>query len=689
MSVAPIADQPNSRRDLGFAIAVTAILTIFFIPVPPILIDLGLAISIALSIVILLVALWIDRPTDFSAFPTILLIATTLRLALNIATTRLILADGAQGHAAAGHVIAGFSQLVMRGDFVIGIIVFIIVVTVNFVVITKGATRIAEVGARFTLDSIPGKQMAIDADLAAGLIDDQGAQLRRTELEAETAFFGAMDGASKFVRGDAIAGIVILLVNSIGGMTLGLLRHNMSAAQAADVFTRLSIGDGLVTQIPALIVALAAGLLVSKGGTRGSADRAVLDQLGRHPRALWVASGILVALSLAPGLPMLPFAALAGVCALIAHRTTQDLELAGARDTSAASRRTAVANAGEGARPGHAPLIEIQCGKQLAVHLLGPRSDMIRRIGRIRKRFAEQYGFVIPEIRVVEEFRLPDRQYRIFIQSAIVAQYDMRLGEVMVVVGDGGKPDLHGEDAAEPAFGLAALWFPEGFTTELRRQGFEAVNTESIVLTHLTETIRSNLGTLFSYRDLRGVLDSLDSEYRRLLDDISPSVITSSGLLALMKSLLGERISIRNMQSILEAVAEIAPHSRKIEPLVEGVRLRLAPQICYDFSDDGSLRVMRLGPRWDGVFSEALKRDAKGEIVEFALDPKHIEDFVREAAPRIGSAAKAGAPFALVATAEARPFVRMLTERLNPAVPVLSHLEVVRYRSVETIESLS
>ncbi|MCK9553307.1 FHIPEP family type III secretion protein, partial [Aquamicrobium sp.] len=304
----------RNGRDVFFALGIVIILAVLFLPIPAFLIDIGLAFSIALSVLILMVALWIQRPLDFSSFPTILLIATMLRLSLNIATTRVILSHGNEGTNAAGHVISGFSKLVMSSDFVIGLIVFLILIVVNFIVITKGATRIAEVGARFTLDAIPGKQMSIDADLSAGTIDDKTAQLRRRELEEESSFFGSMDGASKFVRGDAIAGLIITAINIVGGIAIGYLRHGMSMGEAADVFIKLSVGDGLVTQIPALIVSLAAGLLVSKGGTRGSANQAVFGQLGAHPRALYVAASLLALLGIMPGLPLFPFMVLA--CAM-------------------------------------------------------------------------------------------------------------------------------------------------------------------------------------------------------------------------------------------------------------------------------------------------------------------------------------------------------------------------------------
>src|SRR5579862_3966036 len=318
MSLTAIGTAPAASRggkDIAFAAGIVLILCLFFLPVPAVMIDFGLALSIALSVLILMVALWIQKPLEFSAFPTVLLVATILRLSLNISTTRLILSHGEQGPTSAGYIIGGFARLVMGGDFVIGIIVFLILITVNFVVITKGATRIAEVGARFTLDAIPGKQMAIDADLSSGTIDEKEAQRRRRELEEESAFFGSMDGASKFVRGDAIAGLIILAVNIFGGIIIGATRHDMPLSQAADVFTKLSVGDGLVTQIPALIVSLAAGLLVSKGGTRGSAEQAVLGQLVKYPKALFVAAGLMFTLGLIPGLPFFPFAMLGSMLA--------------------------------------------------------------------------------------------------------------------------------------------------------------------------------------------------------------------------------------------------------------------------------------------------------------------------------------------------------------------------------------
>ena len=426
--------EPNNSRDIIFAIGILVILAVLFLPLPPMFIDLGLAISIALSVLILMVALWIQKPLDFSSFPTILLIATMLRLSLNISTTRLILSNGNQGPDAAGDIINGFANFVIGGDFVIGVIVFIILVTVNFIVITKGATRIAEVGARFTLDAIPGKQMAIDADLSAGLLDEKEAQARRRELEEESSFFGSMDGASKFVRGDAIAGLIITAINVIGGIIIGVFRYDMEFAQAADVFTKLSVGDGLVSQIPALIVSLAAGLLVSKGGTRGSADRAVLGQLTNYPKALYMASGLLFVFAVVPNLPFLPFAFLSALCAASGYLITktrleeaEQAELASQAETEsiAAEQNDSVQNSLE------VPSIELVIGKQLRGRLLLEDSELGFRISRMRKKFATAYGFVIPEVKLSEDLTIGAREFQIKIFGTTVTSHEVSL---MVII---------------------------------------------------------------------------------------------------------------------------------------------------------------------------------------------------------------------------------------------------------------
>ncbi len=682
----------GSRRDIGFAMGMVAILAVLFLPIPPALIDIGLALSIALSVLILMVALWIDKPLEFSAFPTVLLIATLLRLGLGVATTRLILAHGSEGVSAAGHIIHGFSQLVMSGDFVIGIVVFLILVTVNFLVITKGATRIAEVGARFTLDAIPGKQMAIDADLNAGLIDDKQAQRRRAELEEESAFFGSMDGASKFVRGEAVASLITIAVNIFGGIIIGVTRHKMPIGDAADIFTRLSVGDGLVSQIPALIVSLSAGLLVSKGGTRGRAEKAVLGQLGAYPRALFVAAGLLFALALVPGLPFLPFALLGGVLSFVGWSVPRQLAKqqaeADARDAEAKQQadREARESVKEQLKTAE---IEVCVGKQLATQVLRTPSELGNRLGKMRRKFALRYGFVVPEIRMSESLAAPAKGYQIKMHGTVLAAQEMRIGELLVVVGDGAPPDVPGDEAREPAFGMKAMWIPEAYATEVKREGFAPVDNLTVILTHLSEAIANNLPQLLSYKSMRALIDRLDPEYKRLVEDICPAQISYSGLQAVLKLLLAERVSIRNLHLILEAVAEIVPHARRSEQVAEHVRMRMAQQICGDLAEGGVLNVLRLGSRWDLAFHQSLKRDAKGEVIEFDIDPRLVEQFGTEAATAVRERMKAGAPFVLVTAPDARPYVRMIVERMFPSLPVLSHVEIARGVEIKALGAIS
>ncbi len=679
-------------RDIGFAIGIVIILSILFLPIPAFLIDIGLAFSIAFSVLILMTALWIQRPLDFSSFPTILLIATMTRLSLNIATTRMILSHGNEGTTAAGHVIAGFARMVMSGDFVIGVIVFLILITVNFIVITKGATRIAEVGARFTLDAIPGKQMAIDADLSAGIIDEKEAQHRRNELQQESSFFGAMDGASKFVRGDAIAGLIITAINIFGGIVIGYSRHHMSIGEAADVFVKLSVGDGLVSQIPALIVSLAAGLLVSRGGTLGSADQAVIGQLSAYPRALFVASVLMMILALLPGLPFVPFVFLGGIMAFgswliprrIAAREKDQHEDAQRKVREAeAEEKDSVKSLLKTAE------VELLLGKQVATRLLGSHQELAFRVGKMRRKFAAQYGFVVPEIKVSDDISIPEKSYQIRIHGTTVASNTVRVGEVMVITPGGRKPSVPGDEIREPAFGMPALSVPESFSEDLKREGFQPIDSVSIVLTHLSEVIRNNLPQLLSYKDMKILIDRLDPEYRKLADEICSSNLTYSGLQAVLKLLLAERVSIRNLHLILEAVAEISTHVKKSEQIAEHVRVRMAQQLCGDLADGGVLRILRLGNRWDLAFHQALKRDNKGEVIEFDIDPRQLEEFSEEASRVIREHMDKGARFVLVTSPDARAYVRMIVERLFPTLPVLSHVEIAKGIEIKILGSIS
>jgi flagellar biosynthesis protein FlhA len=679
--------------DVTLATGIVFILAILFLPIPSVLIDFGLACSLALSVLILMVALWISRPLDFSAFPLVLLIVTMLRLALNIATTRTILSHGHEGVHAAGYVISGFSNFVMGGDFVIGVVVFLVLVIVNFVVITKGATRIAEVGARFTLDAIPGKQMSIDADLSAGIIDEKEAQLRRRELEEESAFFGSMDGASKFVRGEAIAGLIILAINIFGGIIIGCARHGMNIGEAGDVFIKLSVGDGLVSQIPALIVSLAAGLLVSKGGTRGSVDKAVFGQLGAHPRALYLAAALLSFLAVTPGLPSLPFLTLGAALALSgramsrqrvsAERGAQKLLIDARREKEKAEENSVKSSL-------KSVEIELMLGKQLAISLLPEQQELAYRMSKMRKRFAAQYGFVVPEVRVNEDLSIPAKSYRIKIHGTGVASFELRIGEILALIGEGEMPNgIPGEEIKEPAFGMRALSAPSSFEEDFKRLNIQTIDNMGVVLTHLSEVIRNNLPQLLSYKDTRALVDRLEPEYRKLTDEICSAHISYPGLQSVLKLLLAERVSIRNLHLIIEAIAEVAPHMRRSEKIVEHVRLRIAQQLCGDIADNGVLNVLRLGHRWELALHESLKRDNKGEITEFDFNPQLLETFGNEVSIAVRAQIDKGVTFAIITSADARPYARMIIERLHPSLPVLSHAEVAKGMELRIIGSVS
>jgi flagellar biosynthesis protein FlhA len=499
-----------------------------------------------------------------------------------------------------------------------------------------------------------------------------------------------MDGASKFVRGDAIAGLLITAINIFGGIVIGVTHHGLTLSRAADVYTKLSVGDGLVSQMPALIVSLSAGLLVSKGGTRGSAEQAVLRQLGGYPRAVSAAALMMFVLALMPGLPMAPFVLLGGVMAFVGYSLPKRQAALKQKEDARKADERAQAEAKESVKEQlKTAEIELALGGHLSVHLLGSRTELAHRVAKIRKKFAKQYGFVIPEIKLTDNLSIEPKCYQIRIHDTRVAHGELRLGEVLVLVDKDGKPDVPGDEVIEPAFGMKALWVTEAFTDEVKRQGCKPVDNLSVLLTHLSEVIRANLAQLLSYKDMRALLDRLDPEYKRLVEDLCPSQISYSGLLAILKILLAERVSIRNLHLILEAIAEIAPHVRRSEQVAEHVRTRLAQQICGDLSDNGVLNVLRLGNRWDLAFHQSLKRDAKGDVIEFDADPRLIEQFATEASTAIRKFTEIGTSVVLAVTPEARPYVRMILERVFPTLPILSHVEVARSAEIRALGAIS
>ena len=544
------------RSDIALALGMMSILAILILRAAAPL-DFSLAVSITFSVLIMMTSLFIQAPLEFSAFPTVLLISTMLRLALNLASARLIL-DGHEGTAAAGHVIQAFGNFVMSGNFVIGIIVFTILVIVNFVVITKGSGRIAEVAARFHLDAMPGKQMAIDADLNAGMIDEKEARRRRKNLEDESGFFGAMDGASKFVRGDAIAGLLVVMINILGGMVIGIVQQGLSFAEAAHTYTLLTVGDGLVTQIPALIVSTAAGLLVSKAGVSGSADKALLSQFSGYPKALGMSGAVMLIMAILPGIPMIPFLALGGGAAGLAYLIDRRAKQAVAAETKQAD----IAKAAPAEEPIAASLkmddLKIELGYALLPLVNAPDGSdrLTEQIKALRRSLAIEMGFVMPAVRILDNVQLEANTYVVKIKEVEAGSGKVWHGQFMVMDPLGNQVTLPGVHTTEPTFGLPATWIDAALKEEASVKGLTVVDAATVLATHLTELIKANMAELLSYGEVQKLIKELPKEQSELIKDIVLSQINISGIQRVLQILLAERISIRDLSTVLEGIAD-------------------------------------------------------------------------------------------------------------------------------------
>ncbi|WP_309773964.1 flagellar biosynthesis protein FlhA [Nitrobacter vulgaris] len=680
------------RGDLALAFGILTILVVLILPLPSIILDLFLAISITLSILILMTSLFIQAPLEFSSFPTVLLIATMLRLSLNLASTRLILSHGHEGSAAAGHVIEAFGNFVMGGNFVIGIIVFAILVIVNFVVITKGSGRIAEVAARFQLDSMPGKQMAIDADLSAGLIDEKTAKERRKALEDESGFFGAMDGASKFVRGDAVAGLLVVFINIIGGMVIGIAQEGLSFADAARSYTLLTVGDGLVTQIPALIVSTAAGLLVSKAAVTGAADKALMKQLSGYPQALGMSAGVMLVLGLLPGIPMLPFVALGGGAAALAWSSRKRQSVAAAAAMAAAASDAAVAPP-SAEEPISAALkiddLKIELGYALLPLVNGPdgQDRLTEQIKALRRSLAIEMGFVMPAVRILDNVQLEANTYIIKIKEVDAGSGRIWPNQYMVMDPAGDQVGVPGIHTTEPTFGLPATWVDASLKEEASLKGYTVVDAATVVSTHLTELLKTNMSDLLSYGEVQKLLKDLPKEQGELIKDIVPGQITISGIQRVLQLLLAERISVRDLSTILEGIAEALAFSRNPATLVEHVRARLARQICaQNTSVNGYLPLVALSAKWEQAFADSII--GQGEERSLAMQPSKLSEFMAAVRDRFEQAAREGEAPVLVTSAAIRPFVRSLVERFRAQTSVLSQAEIHPRARLKTVGSI-
>ena len=680
------------RGDIVLALGVVAILVVLILPLPKWLMDISLAMSIMFSVLILMTALFIEKPLQFNSFPTVLLLATLLRLSLNLASTRLILANGHLGTDAAGKVIEAFGGFVMGGNFVIGIIVFTILIIVNFVVITKGAGRIAEVSARFTLDAMPGKQMAIDADLSTGLIDEEEAKRRRKELEDESTFFGAMDGAAKFVRGDVVAGLLITFINIVAGMIIGVAQMDLSFVEAAENYTRLTVGDGLVTQIPALIVSTAAGMVVTKAGLSGATDKALFRQLAGQPRALGLSSFLLASLAVLPGIPALPFLLLAGSIGLLAWYTNRIQVKAEVEERARIEREVAAAPP-VAEEPISATLridfLRLELGYGLLSMINSPRNGhrLTDQIKALRRQLAQDMGFVMPSVRIQDNMQLPANTYVIRLKEIETGRGDLRPAMLLIMDPRGEDITLPGEKTNEPTFGLPAMWIDENNREEALFRGYTVVDPATVITTHLTEVIKDNMAELLSFAETQKLMDELDKEHQKLIADMIPAQISVGGIQRVLQNLLNERISIRDLPTILEAVSEACGHTRNVMMITEHVRARLSRQISdMNTNDQGFIPLVTLSPEWEQNFAESLV--GGGEERQLSMAPSRLQEFIGNLRRTFERQAMMGESPALLTSPSIRPYVRSIVERFRPSTVVMSQNEIHPKARIKTVAQI-
>lgn len=681
---------PRIRGDIFLALGIVTILVVLILPIPKWLLDISLALSLAFSVLILMTALFIEKPLDLSAFPTIILVATMIRLALSLASTRLVLADGHEGKDAAGKVIEAFGSFVMQDNFVIGVIVFSILVIVNFIVITKGAGRIAEVAARFSLDAMPGKQMAIDADLSAGLIDENEARQRRANLEQESTFFGAMDGASKFVRGDAIAGLLIVFINIIGGMIIGMAQKGLDLSQAAETYTYLTVGDGLVTQIPALIVSIAAGILVSKAGVRGSADKALFSQLSNYPQALGLSALLMFTLALLPGVPALPFVLMGSIAGVLAWDKIQT------RKKEAVEEETREQEAAAAVPVAEEPIskalaidtIRIELGYGLLPLINNPdKGRLTEQIKGLRRQLAEDMGFILPAVRIQDNLQLQANAYAVRIKEIESGRGEIR-PDMLLCMNPSGEPiDLPGEQTREPTFGLPAMWISQDYREEAHFKGYTVVDPSTVITTHITEIIKDNMPDLLSYAETQKLLDELPAQHQKLVADVIPNRISVTGLQRVLQNLVAERVSIRDLPTVLEGISEASGYTNNITMITEHVRSRLARQICdSQTSAAGIVPLVTLSGEWEQAFAEAL--NGQGEDKHLAMPPTRLQEFITAVRKTYEEMAMKGEAPVLLTSPAIRPYVRSIIERFRPQTFVMSQNEIHPRAKIRTLAQI-
>lgn len=664
---------------LAGPILILMILSMMVLPLPPFLLDLLFTFNIALSIMVLLVAMFTQRTLDFAAFPTILLFSTLLRLSLNVASTRVILLEGHTGGAAAGRVIEAFGHFLVGGNFAIGIVVFIILVLINFMVITKGAGRIAEVGARFVLDGMPGKQMAIDADLNAGLIGEDEAKKRRSDVTQEADFYGSMDGASKFVRGDAVAGLMIMIINVVGGLLVGVLQHGMDLGHAAESYTLLTIGDGLVAQIPALVISTAAGVIVTRVGTNQDVGEQMVTQLFRNPRVMMLSAGVLGLLGMVPGMPNLVFLLFTGALLALAWWTR------GQEQKAPAVKEVAPSAADSGKQLVEASWSDVQLedplGMEVGYRLIpmvdfAQNGELLGRIRSIRKKFAQEMGYLPPVIHIRDNLELPPAGYRILMKGVEIGTGTAHPGRWMAINPGNAIGELPGEPTVDPAFGLAAVWIEPAMREQAQIQGFTVVEASTVVATHLNHLISLHAKELFGRQETQELMERVTKEMPKLTEDFIPGVISLTNMHKVLQNLLSERVSIRDMRTIVETLAEYAPNQPDPNELTAVVRVALGRAITQQwFPGNGEVQVIGLDTALERLLLQALQSGG-------GLEPGLADRLLTQSEAALQRQDMLSAPPVLLVNHALRPLLSRFLRRSLPQIVVMSNLEMTDSRQI-------
>jgi len=672
-------DRLTQRADIGIALAVVGILVLMIFPVPTYVLDILLALSIGISLLVLLMSMYSLEPLQFSVFPGLLLVLTLFRLSLNVASTRLILSEGF-----AGNVIQAFGGFVVQGNYVVGFIIFIILVVINFVVITKGSGRIAEVAARFTLDAMPGKQMAIDADLNNGLIDDKEARERREKIAREADFYGAMDGAAKFVRGDAIAGLLITMVNIIGGLIIGMVQRGMPIVEALRTYTLLTIGDGLVTQIPALIISTSAGILVSRAASESNLGKEIVGQLLLQPRAIGIAAGVLLFFAIMPGLPTVPFLLLAGstgYLAVMTHRSEKANAIRAKQTLSPAKSEEKITDFL------HIDPLELEIGYGL-VPLIDKEQegDLVNRIGVIRKQQALEMGIVIPPIRIRDNMQLKPNDYVIKVRGNEIARGELKIGNILALNPGAAAGKLKGIATREPTYGLPALWIPEAERDHAETLGWTVVEPAAVLATHLVEVLKRNAHKIISREDAKKLLDNLKASSPSVVEELIPGLLSLGTVHKILQKLLKEGIPIRDLAIILETLSDWAPHTKDPDLLVEYVRYALAPTITERFTEeDGKIYAITIDPALEAQISDEVQRSQNRGLGGLALAPKLINSLYRQLIRLTDKMTTQGRRPIIVCAPTVRAALHRLLEPVMPQVIVLSYGELLVNTPVESV----